>query len=79
MNIEERIMIELLIIIICLYIVYQFVGKYLLPRISEHRLAKYKKQFFEENTHIDKEKYSQLKQEQEENAPIIDKRKSFRI
>lgn len=79
MNIEERIMIELLIIIICLYIVYQFVGKYLLPRISEYRLAKYKKQFFEENTHIDKEKYSQLKQEQEDNAPIIDKRKSFRI
>lgn len=72
-------MIDLLIVIICLYILYKFLGQYLLPRISERRLARYKRKFFEANPHIDADKYAEKKRQDEENASLMTKRRSFRI
>lgn len=72
-------MIELLIVIICLYILYKFVGQYLLPRISERRLARYKRKFFEQNPHIDSDKYDERKRQEEENSSLMTKRRSFRV
>lgn len=72
-------MTSLLLIIVCLYIVYQFVGKYLLPRISERRLRRYQQQFFQHNPHIDSDEYQRRKKDQQDNAPLMTKRKDYRI
>ncbi|MBQ9637998.1 MAG: hypothetical protein IJV22_00385 [Bacteroidales bacterium] len=64
--------------IVVLYLVYRIVGAWILPRVAERRLERYKKQFFELHPHVDAERYEQQQHDKEARSIILDKRKSYR-
>ena len=65
-------------VIIALYLLYRIGGKWLLPKWQEKRLQQYKERYFRDHPHISAEQYNQRKRQQEENAPIIDRKKRLR-
>lgn len=67
-------LVTITIVVVLLYVLYRIGGRWLLPLWQQKRLEKYKKQFFNENPHIDADAYEALKKKQKEDSPIIDHR-----
>lgn len=60
--------------VVLLYVFYRLLSQVILPKWSEHRLKKYKKELLEKNPQIDAKKLEAKLKEDEEKSPIIDKR-----
>lgn len=67
-------LLNLTIVIVVLYILYKFIGGYLVPTLSERKLQRYKEQFLKDNPQIDGNKIEQRQKEAAERSSIIDHR-----
>lgn len=64
--------------VVILYVIYRIMGAWILPKITERRFNKYKKDFFSQNPHIDQEKFDAHAKEEEDKTLIIEKRKNYK-